>query len=468
VGGLFKYALEPEPNFAAIRIDYPEKRKEFIQAHKEDGGWCFGGLPVHQLWALPDLKDSEDVIVVEGEKCAIKAASLGFVATTSPGGSGSARKADWKPLAGKRVAIWPDFDESGTIYAQAVLSCLRELEPQPRIRMIDPKTLNLPEKGDIVDYAALFDSDDHAKAGIRAVLDGAAETGHLAVLDSWLRDAKSGIRYAAELPWPCLDRDSRLLAPGTVTILAGSAGSTKSFALVQMARHWASIGEKAAVLMLEDGAAFHLRRALAQISSMAGITDDAWCRAHPHEVDDARAKARDELSALEGIIDSPGTDWTPTPKMLAMWVRAKAEAGRRVLAIDPATAMVRTATPWIDDELFLASVKRAMEDTGASLLLISHPKTAAPRKGGASMDMLSGGACYQRFSQNLIWLEYHKTPITVTVAGMHETHKATINRTIMILKNRSSRGQGRAYGLCFDSESLTLTEAGRIEREEGT
>jgi hypothetical protein len=61
-------------------------------------------------------------IVVEGEKAANAAQRLlpDSVCITSPNGSKSAGKADWSPLRGREVIIWPDADEPGQAYAKAV------------------------------------------------------------------------------------------------------------------------------------------------------------------------------------------------------------------------------------------------------------------------------------------------------------------------------------------------------------
>lgn len=62
------------------------------------------------------------VVVCEGEKAADAAARLlpGFAVVTSPNGSKSAGKADWSPLAGRHVVIWPDADAPGNAYAEEV------------------------------------------------------------------------------------------------------------------------------------------------------------------------------------------------------------------------------------------------------------------------------------------------------------------------------------------------------------
>ncbi len=50
----------------------------------------------------------------------------GHVAVTSPGGSKAAAKADWRPLAGRHVVIWPAAAAPGAKYAQAGAVALKE------------------------------------------------------------------------------------------------------------------------------------------------------------------------------------------------------------------------------------------------------------------------------------------------------------------------------------------------------
>jgi putative DNA primase/helicase len=77
--------------------------------------------PLYGLRGLTE-RPSAPVVVCEGEKAADAAQRLlpSFVAVTSPNGSRSAGKADWSPLRGRRVIVWPDADEAGIAYAHAV------------------------------------------------------------------------------------------------------------------------------------------------------------------------------------------------------------------------------------------------------------------------------------------------------------------------------------------------------------
>jgi putative DNA primase/helicase len=64
------------------------------------------------------------VAVVEGEKKCGRAARVfpESVCTSSPGGSQAASKAEWSPLAGRKVLMWPDCDEPGEKYGREVVA----------------------------------------------------------------------------------------------------------------------------------------------------------------------------------------------------------------------------------------------------------------------------------------------------------------------------------------------------------
>ena len=72
------------------------------------------------LYNQPGVVAAEQVILVEGEKCAQALIEAGIVATTAMHGANApVDKTDWSPLAGKAVLIWPDRDKPGFGYAEA-------------------------------------------------------------------------------------------------------------------------------------------------------------------------------------------------------------------------------------------------------------------------------------------------------------------------------------------------------------
>jgi putative DNA primase/helicase len=62
----------------------------------------------------------------EGEKSADAAQKLlpDCVIVTSPNGCNAAHKADWSPLRGRDIVIWPDADGPGEKYKSDVIDCL--------------------------------------------------------------------------------------------------------------------------------------------------------------------------------------------------------------------------------------------------------------------------------------------------------------------------------------------------------
>ena len=66
------------------------------------------------LFNQPGIAHAEQVILVEGEKCAQALIDAGYCATTAMHGANAPiDKTDWSPLQGKDVLIWPDRDKPG-------------------------------------------------------------------------------------------------------------------------------------------------------------------------------------------------------------------------------------------------------------------------------------------------------------------------------------------------------------------
>ncbi|SFB02895.1 putative DNA primase/helicase [Collimonas sp. OK607] len=79
------------------------------------------------LYNQPGIAQANQVILVEGEKCAQALIDLSICATTAMHGANApSDKTDWSPLERKIVLIWPDRDKPGWDYAdrasQAILA----------------------------------------------------------------------------------------------------------------------------------------------------------------------------------------------------------------------------------------------------------------------------------------------------------------------------------------------------------
>lgn len=111
-----------------------QHRKEFspltwwVNQHGK-GEWRWKGwVPRRPLFGLDLLaaRPDAEVIGVEGEKAAEAARRLmpAFVVVTWPNGATSVDKADFGPLAGRRVILWPDHDDPG---AKAMLAAAKTI-----------------------------------------------------------------------------------------------------------------------------------------------------------------------------------------------------------------------------------------------------------------------------------------------------------------------------------------------------
>jgi hypothetical protein len=158
----------------------------------DDGGKTFRashGFPVPRpLYCLDELTERADapVLVVEGEKTAEAARVLfpEYVVTTSPFGAKSASKADWSPLEGRDVTIWPDNDRAGADYAADVAAMV------PDARVVSVPT----------GFEPGWDLADKPPAEftnvLGALLEGAAKpNGHIPSVDANI-GAMSPIEYA--------------------------------------------------------------------------------------------------------------------------------------------------------------------------------------------------------------------------------------------------------------------------------
>ena len=79
------------------------------------------------------------VLIVEGEKAADAAAKLypKAIVTSWPSGCKAIDKADWSPLQGRRIILWPDADQPGRLAMDRLAQLLLRL-PVDRVQIVAP------------------------------------------------------------------------------------------------------------------------------------------------------------------------------------------------------------------------------------------------------------------------------------------------------------------------------------------
>lgn len=144
--------------FYVCRFDLADG-KTIRPRHWNGTAWTWKSLPpprplynLHHLTTNPNAP----VLITEGEKAADAAAAMfpDWITTTTPNGAKAASKADFSPLAGRKVHIWPDNDPQGKEYADSVAKLAHEAGAGG-VKVLNLDGLDVPEKGDAADVGLM-------------------------------------------------------------------------------------------------------------------------------------------------------------------------------------------------------------------------------------------------------------------------------------------------------------------------
>lgn len=171
-GCLVGHVVRIEPGHA----DRPKDIRPLVYAEQPGGErawrWMTWARP-HPLYGLDRLAERPEapVVVAEGERTADAVERLwpDVVAVTSPGGAQAAAYADWAPLAGRHVVVWPDADAPGADYGAGVARLARAAGAAS-LRLVAVPA-EWPDGWDLADPAP----EGWDMARLRALLDSAPE-----------------------------------------------------------------------------------------------------------------------------------------------------------------------------------------------------------------------------------------------------------------------------------------------------
>jgi hypothetical protein len=261
-------------------------------------------------------------------------------------------------------------------------------------------------------------------------------------------------------PWNYLTELTNALLPGTITVLCGDPGGTKSFMLLEILANCHRANIPTALYELEEVRANIIRRCMAQNGAGVNILNVRWIADH---IEDARRLAE----GTAGFMNSFGECiWTQPPSGLTLdhvreWIKARALAGVRVIAVDPITMADSGGKPWIADKAFLEATRKIVRDHGCSLVLVTHPKKASANS-APGMNELAGGAAYQRFTDTILWLRRLDEPALTRVMRRGVVSEQMINRVLLLAKTRNGSGAGMKLGYSFHGQTMTFAEHGII------
>lgn len=462
-----------ECNYFVIRYrEKPGGKKKFIPIHQhENGKWGFDHPERLPLFNRVRIKDTESILMVEGEKCVrYFTKHLNFhketlAASTCPCGSNGPHKTDLSPLAGKAVYVWRDADEPGKKWEESLITGLKALDPPPQIVQVKVDDLDLAQGGDLVDfleqYRAEMGEDDLTDL-VESILQGGKLLTELGPLQEYYEQIEQGkIRNIPFPMMPTLSHQSKAMIPGTVTLLTADPGAGKTWMMTEWFWRW-RIEEQVSVklLMLEETQTFHLNRVLAQISGKADIADLDQLSARIEEFKMILTTYSEQLTAFSKCLEVWGSR-VVTQDEIAEWIEEQCKAGVEIIGIDPITAAKTEQQPWVADSKFIMKIKALAEQYQSRIIISTHPR------GGGSKPGLygsAGGLAYTRFCQSHFWVEKFDEPkqSKVSFAGGYSQfadHKLELH----IKKARSGIGAGKSIALNFnDIRPLCFHELGLV------
>ena len=161
-----------QPLFVVARYDPPpgaEGTKQIVPWTWNGSTWSARAYPKPRpLYGLENLPPGNSpVLLVEGEKTCDAAQRLfpEFACLTWCGGASAVKHADWAPLAGRNVTLWPDNDEPGRRAAAQATVLLLALKAT--VSVVDPSAW--PEGWDLADATPEDDLRAYAAAHVATV-----------------------------------------------------------------------------------------------------------------------------------------------------------------------------------------------------------------------------------------------------------------------------------------------------------
>ena len=144
-------SLRYSPDFVVMRFPKEHKIKQKYAPFTKmiDGKWCMkrpdGLLPIYFRNQYPD----KPILINEGEKATVASEKIWQGdSVTWHGGVNAWQKADWSPIEGREVIIFPDNDEAGKKCANDLSDHLRR--QKCKVKVVEPPK-DFAEKDDLYD-----------------------------------------------------------------------------------------------------------------------------------------------------------------------------------------------------------------------------------------------------------------------------------------------------------------------------
>jgi KaiC/GvpD/RAD55 family RecA-like ATPase len=287
-------------------------------------------------------------------------------------------------------------------------------------------------------------------------------------LRAHLGDIIEGRAYNVPFPWPRLTELTQALLPGSITVVCGDPGTRKTYFVLECLKHWVHDGivskdgvvetVSTSVLFLEKDLKFYLRRLLAQLEGDGKFIDYSFYPDNGVVVEDAMQRHSDLINKLGSCIHT-ATDRLMDLDAVLLWIQTQAASGRRVIVVDPITAVAAGAERWTKDDAFVMACQSIATAHGCSIVFTTHSKKGNRQQGASGHDM-AAGAAYFRFSDTTIWITNFKAPKIAKYETAFGIAEAPASIVFELHKTREGRGAHKF--LVFDFGEMRHTEKGKL------
>ncbi len=278
-----------------------------------------------------------------------------------------------------------------------------------------------------------------------------------------------GTRTALGIPFIQDLARTQFFLPGSITVIVGSAGASKSLFTNELNWRLWEFGTKSSKLDLESPAQFHLRRTLAQMAGDSRVTNAEYAVRFKDEIRSTIIQFHEQTSRLiaEKTMQVPPTTNLMKCADLLRHISQEADKGRDVIMIDPITMMDTEDRGHLAQVKFIQSARALVDRKQIRLLLVTHPKKTG---GGVDtnvihLDNLSGSTAFQWFVDSVFWLEAHALARKTFYCQLapSETYTEDYNRTIHILKARLGGMTGKKIAYYLNPDTLRHVPRGILE-----
>lgn len=212
----------------SVRFNFADG-KTYRQVHRDGDAWLTSaGDKLWPIFKLNELSNENRVFLHEGEKACLAGWQIGLPSTCCKGGSKAPQKTDWQALAGREVVILPDRDEPGEKFTTTMVGILHELGCTVKVVRLAGR----PEGGgDLADIVEQYTAEDIHKLAAQATPEVEPKPEQPKETGPTLRLTSMADIEAREVEWLWKNR----ITIGSLTLLTGPQGMTKSFLTVDLA-----------------------------------------------------------------------------------------------------------------------------------------------------------------------------------------------------------------------------------------